>query len=256
MKRNHTTVSKELDERLLNHEFCCDSDFSGQYDEARIIARHHSVAENAIAVLSNMPSGSSYICYGRLGEMLGLGCGIEEVASIWERKLMDRIHPDDLAEKIAWELQILSFLSRQPAETRQNYYLQHFLWMSDGRGGFVTLRHRIHYLNYDSDGNVRLSLCLYSMAGQNPGLTGIINSLYDTLVSRSSLSIPGLLSSRECEILERICGGEASKQIAESLHISINTVNNHRQNIMRKLKCRNSAEAAAVARKLGIIGRQ
>ena len=128
--------------------------------------------------------------------------------------------------------------------------------MSDGRGGFVTLRHRIHYLNYDSDGNVRLSLCLYSMAGQNPGLTGIINSLYDTLVSRSSLSIPGLLSSRECEILERICGGEASKQIAESLHISINTVNNHRQNIMRKLKCRNSAEAAAVARKLGIIGLQ
>ena len=63
----------------------------------------------------------------------------------------------------------------------------------------------------------------------------------------------GLLSVRECEILKQISSGKASKQIADALNISINTVNNHRQNIIRKLHCQNTAEAIVVASKLGIL---
>lgn len=253
--RTIRAISKceELNKQLLNHEFTSDKEFLKMYNEAKIVARHYCMAENTIAVLSSMPLNISYICYGHLGEKLGLGNGIEEVVSIWEKKLMDCIHPDDVAEKIAWELQFLSFMNQIPADGKSDYYLQHFMRMRDEQGNDLMVRHRILYLDYDAEGNVLLTLCLYSVAGQNAGVTGIVHSLDDTLVSSPSISMQRLLSVREREVLEQISSGKASKQIAETLNISTNTVNNHRQNIIRKLHCQNTAEAVVVAGKLGIL---
>lgn len=254
MKSNRTiNKRKELDERLLNHNFSCDDAFISRYRAAKIVAEHYASAENAVSVLSNMPWGTSYICYGRLGEKLGIGNGKEEVESIWEKKVMDCIHPDDVAEKIAWEIQFIAFMHQLPAEKKTDYYLQHFLRMRDNQGHYHTIRHRIFYLDFDASGHILLSLCLYTAVGQNAGLSGIIHSLDDSLVSHSSISIQGLLSARECEILGLISNGKVSKQIANELNISVNTVNNHRQNIMHKLHCQNTAEAIVVAGKLGIL---
>lgn len=120
MASKQKTEREELNRQLLNHEFSCDNEFFALYNNAKTVARHYCVAENAVAVLSNMPLATSYICYGRLGERLGLGNATEEVESIWEKKLMDRIHPDDMVEKIAWELQFLSFVNEQPAEQKSD----------------------------------------------------------------------------------------------------------------------------------------
>lgn len=247
--------SEELNKQLLDHDFNCNEGFTERYHAAKTVAAHYCVAENAVAVLSNMPFETSFICYGHLGEKLGLGKGTEEVDSIWEKKLMERIHPDDVAEKIAWELQFLSFMNQLTVNEKSDYYLQHFLRMSDGEGAFHTIRHRIFYLDYDADQNVQLTLCLYTVAAQNMGVTGIIHSLDDTLVSNATITMQRLLSARECEILEQISCGKASKQIADALNISVYTVNNHRKNIMRKLHCQNIAEALMVAGRLGIMGK-
>lgn len=127
--------------------------------------------------------------------------------------------------------------------------------MAEG-GDVLTVRHRIFYLDYDADGNVLLTLCLYSVVGQNAGVAGIVHSLDDTLANNPSVGLQGLLSVRERGILEQISSGKASKQIADLLNISINTVNNHRQSILHKLHCRNTAEAVVVAGKLGILSRK
>lgn len=247
------TKKEELNRQLLNHDFNCHEDFFARYNALKVVAQHYSVAENAIAVLSCMPYDISYICYGHLGEKLGFGAGAEEVESIWEKHILERIRQDDVAEKTAWELQFLSYINQQPTDQRSDYYLQHFLHMCDSQGVYHDMRHKIFYLDYDVSGNVQLSLCLYSAAGQNAGVTGIIHSLDDTLVNHSSINMQGLLSIREREILEQISAGQISKQIADTLHISVNTVNNHRQNIMRKLNSQNAAEAVIVATKLGIL---
>ena len=94
------------------------------------------------------------------------------------------------------------------------------------------------------------------MVGQNAGEAGIVHSLDDTLADNPSVGLQGLLSVRERGILEQISSGKASKQIADLLNISINTVNNHRQSILHKLHCRNTAEAVVVAGKLGILSRK
>ncbi len=51
-----------------------------------------------------------------------------------------------------------------------------------------------------------------------------------------------LLSKREIEILKWSVEGCSSKQIAEKLYITFNTVNTHRRNMLRKTNCRNSME--------------
>ncbi len=50
------------------------------------------------------------------------------------------------------------------------------------------------------------------------------------------------LSSREWCVLKAIANGKASKQIAEDLNISKNTVDTHRRNMIRKTGLCNTAQ--------------
>ncbi len=61
------------------------------------------------------------------------------------------------------------------------------------------------------------------------------------------------LTSRETEVLQRIAEGEANKQIAASLGISIKTVEKHRQNLMDKLNIHETAGLTRYAISTGII---
>lgn len=242
-----------LNKLLLENKFEYDHHKWQQFQSAKVIAEHYASAVNAVAVLSNMVDNKSYICYGRLGAKMGFGTDNEEVESIWEKKILDRIHPDDIADKIAWELQFLTYVQHLPIEERKDYYVQHYLRMKDGKNCYHVLRHRIYYLDYDIEGNLLLVLCLYTAHNEQNTGVGIYYSLADTLVKNINVCTRGLLSERECEVLIHISNGKSSKQIAEELCLSVNTVNNHRQNIMRKLLCQNTTEAIGVARKLGLI---
>lgn len=55
------------------------------------------------------------------------------------------------------------------------------------------------------------------------------------------------ISERELEILKLLMQGYSSKKIAEELSISVNTVRNHRQNLLEKTKTKNIAELVAFA---------
>ena len=61
------------------------------------------------------------------------------------------------------------------------------------------------------------------------------------------------LSSREMEVLQLIAEGEANKQMAAELGISIKTVEKHRQNLMSKLNIHDVAGLTRYAISAGII---
>ena len=61
------------------------------------------------------------------------------------------------------------------------------------------------------------------------------------------------LSSREMEVLQLIAEGEANKQIAAELGISIKTVEKHRDNLMQKLDIHDTASLTRYAIAAGII---
>lgn len=61
------------------------------------------------------------------------------------------------------------------------------------------------------------------------------------------------LTPRESEVLQLIAEGQANKQIADELGISIKTVEKHRQNLMDKLNIRDTASLTRYAIGAGII---
>lgn len=61
------------------------------------------------------------------------------------------------------------------------------------------------------------------------------------------------LTERELEVLRLIVDGQTSREIADSLVISPNTVERHRQNIMSKLGLRNRAELVRYAISKGLV---
>lgn len=64
---------------------------------------------------------------------------------------------------------------------------------------------------------------------------------------------PSKLSSREMEVLQLIAEGKANKESAEVLHISVKTVEKHRQSLMDKLNIHDTAGLTRHAIATGII---
>jgi len=63
----------------------------------------------------------------------------------------------------------------------------------------------------------------------------------------------GRLTAREREILQLIAEGKPHSQIAQLLHISIRTVDTHRNNILKKLGLHDAASLVTYAIKNGIV---
>jgi class 3 adenylate cyclase/DNA-binding NarL/FixJ family response regulator len=61
------------------------------------------------------------------------------------------------------------------------------------------------------------------------------------------LAYPAGLTQREVEVLRLVAGGATNQQIAQTLHISIHTVNTHLTNILTKTGCENRTAASAFA---------
>ena len=61
------------------------------------------------------------------------------------------------------------------------------------------------------------------------------------------------LTDREREVLQLIAEGHSNRQIAESLHISVKTVETHRAHVMDKLDIRGTAGLTRYAIRTGII---
>ncbi len=61
------------------------------------------------------------------------------------------------------------------------------------------------------------------------------------------------LTAREQEILKMLVSGYSIKQIGNELFISSKTVENHKANIMSKLKCKNMVELTRFAFEIGLV---
>lgn len=62
-----------------------------------------------------------------------------------------------------------------------------------------------------------------------------------------------LLSERELEVVRLLAVGHTSEEIANKLHISVHTVNNHRKNMLGKTQVKNTAALLRVVMVSGIV---
>jgi DNA-binding NarL/FixJ family response regulator len=64
---------------------------------------------------------------------------------------------------------------------------------------------------------------------------------------------PESLTAREREVLTLVAAGRTNRQIAQQLYISDKTVSVHVSNLLAKLGARSRTEAAAIARRDGLL---
>jgi two-component system response regulator NreC len=86
----------------------------------------------------------------------------------------------------------------------------------------------------------------------SPGIAEIVVKDYATLNSGPSESVFSALTVREREVLQLVVEGKRSSQITEIFHISIKTVETHRQQIMQKLGTKSIAELTKYAIREGL----
>lgn len=70
---------------------------------------------------------------------------------------------------------------------------------------------------------------------------------------RSTGYTDGALSVREVEALRHVANGATNKDIADSMHVSENTVKTYLRRALEKLNCHSRSEAAATAAKRGLL---
>lgn len=246
-------IVKELNCTLLHQEFP-GMEAHGHLAGYQALANGYAVTEQAIAVLSDMRSDTSFICYGGLARVLGISAppSGEKTGSIWEEAILRLVHPDDLRTKYIHELHFFSFVKRQPKSRRSAYFYAGKLRMKDSSGDYRPVLHRIFY--FPSGNSMRLSLCLYTALWHDMPPGGlIVDSSTGQITELVKHDGKSLLSARERQVLRLVDQGLMSKQIASGLSISIHTVNRHRQEILGKLQVKNSIEACRIAKELGII---
>ncbi|WP_316830882.1 response regulator transcription factor [Pedobacter aquatilis] len=246
-----------LDIKLFSQPFNVDVNPEAKLDTGKYIARMYSELENCISVLSDLKSRKSYMYYGAFAETLGLNQTVEEIKSIWEDELLNKVHPEDLQKKYRLEFQFFQLLNDIESAERMDYEVITKLRIKNSDGKYIQVKHRLLYIGNSVDGTTWLALCLYNPIYDHPefeipqGL--IINKKSGKIINHDLEKFSSILSEREKEILQLIKHGKRSKEIATKLSLSINTVNRHRQNIFQKLNVTNAMEACRVAETTGLF---
>ena len=86
----------------------------------------------------------------------------------------------------------------------------------------------------------------------SPGITDIVVKEYLQKSSMTPTSAFSTLTAREREVLQLLAEGGSTKKIAESLYVSIKTVETHRRQIMHKLNIYSIAELTKYAVREGL----
>ena len=129
-------------------------------------------------------------------------------------------------------------------------------------GEFINLLEQIQALELDRKGRITLALGNVIML-QNTEILPLrlyikqfkTNDLSKTVFNRcyTALHSENIITSREEEILQHLALGKTSKEVARKLFISPHTVDTHRRNLLKKLKCRSVVELTQIAFKNGML---
>ena len=84
------------------------------------------------------------------------------------------------------------------------------------------------------------------------GVTDVVVKDFVQAASRQPDSVFSVLTTREREVLQLMAEGRTTNQIASDLHVSVKTVETHRQQVMNKLKIHSVAELTKYAIREGL----
>jgi len=150
-----------------------------------------------------------------------------------------KVHPDDrrmLGDRIVESLKIQKhiFNKAQPEPQILNYRFK------KGTDEWIWMQHTVYNLSYDRHGKVNKVLHRLRLLDVLK-YPSVQTNMIGQISLRDSRELNNL-TAREKQVLKLIAEGFSTKMIADTLKITINTVETHRRHLLEKLKAKNSME--------------
>jgi DNA-binding CsgD family transcriptional regulator len=205
-----------------------------------------------------------------------VGGAIEQILGMppeaWNNKpvgeyIMECIHPDDVVPFFNFAKMVVDYAETLTVPERFKLKWNFYYRAVDKKGNIKYLFHQGQPLLTDEKGILLASLEFFSdishLRNDNEPMLTILNFNDDKnqlfFTYNTSDLLPKLaqnqsvLSKREQQIVRLLSEGYTSKQVAYEINISAVTVNNHRQNMLRKTKTSSTAELVKYVFRQGII---
>ncbi len=194
-------------------------------------------------------------------EMLGLN-----PAGIQLNALAERIHPEDIGHFLNCEKMATHFLFQQlPIEKIPRYKISYCFRLLDKTGRYRLMLHQAIAISVDNNGKLGKVIGVHAdithLVDSNNhkisfiGLQGEPSYLgLDVLDGELDLDkTEGPFSKREMEIIRLLADGFSAQEVAAKLYLSYHTIRTHRQNILKRLDCRNTVQLIAKCIRNGYI---
>jgi DNA-binding CsgD family transcriptional regulator len=165
--------------------------------------------------------------------------------------IINNIHPNDMDFVAKAEEDSINFLFNTIGKEHALHYKANYSFRSKMKNGeFAMLNHQAILLTLDDYGRFGKSLNIHTVIDH---ITKTTNSTFSLIGLQDHPSYTDIkvnysendftsFSKREIEIIRLISEGMDNRIIADELFISINTVKQHRKNILKKSNCKNTAQ--------------
>lgn len=179
--------------------------------------------------------------------------------------LLERVHPEDIEFVTACEQLVFNFITDLKPDKVVKYKINYCLRLKVKDGSYRMFLHQALALNTHESGTLDKVLGIHSdihhitkennhkisFIGLNGEPSFLEMDVHSHLKKGSASACP--FSRRELDVIKLLAEGDGSKEIAEKLYISLETVVTHRKNILAKTDCRNTTELVAECIKKGYL---
>ena len=187
-----------------------------------------------------------------------LGYSAEEMSIPF---IIEKIHPDDKPYFLKFENHIAKFFQTLPFEKIKKYKVQYDFRLRTKDDRYVRILHQAIQVNYDEENfyhTLGLDTDISHIKQEGVPTFSLIGledepSYFNIQDSNSFTQSYDIFTRREREILKLIIENKSSKEIAQILFISLNTVNTHRKKILEKSSAKTPVELVSKAMKEGWI---
>jgi DNA-binding CsgD family transcriptional regulator len=170
--------------------------------------------------------------------------------------LQATVHPDDFERTMLISKRSHEILMNSPLEERKNAKLRMNYRFKHPTKGWIMILHQACFKDFTAEGLPALAhgfLFEINDFAQLEIKIGVLELENGRVIQLYSDDKDLKLTNRETDILKLAQIGLASKNIADTLKISVNTVNNIRATLLKKTGTKNIAELIASASKQGLI---
>lgn len=173
--------------------------------------------------------------------------------------ILDLLHANDRQFAKHTQQLFYNFLCEQPQALRKDYKLLLDFWVLHAKGYYYRVVHQSNLLEHDRHGNIWLLYCKLILMDKQVHYQAPKRHIIHTPTKKAHF-LKGckgenwhFLTKQELDISKLTSMGLESQHIADKLHISNNTVRNHKQHILFKTATNSMAQAIHYLQKVGLL---